>query len=573
MCDIVPSRRRASGAKSLLFALCCLVAAFPALGGGSNDVVDHNGQVMRLSRVVLIFWLPNGVTYDPIAPDGIGHYKILIQQFLNDVSATSYYDILTQYPGNCGLKAPAFPACHQSVLVAGAFSDAQAYPHAGSAADPLQDADIQAEIKKIIGQHSIKPDLDTAFLVFTGNGIKECKPDGTCTGTDFCAYHGSFTFNGQPVVYGFMPVASALKHCDHGVSKSPNNQIVTDREIFVMSHELFEMVSDPFLHSWFDDVTGDEIGDKCNELSGPVEPDGANLLVKGRRYIVQPQWSNGDGACATAFAAISGPTIEFLTLTGADDLRGDSSATAALDALGAQTQSVTLKTQDQPSWDNGTKHVRVFALNILQFHGIGSVGLGLQSHPSGGEGPDNWNLDMLDVKVRDGAGNVTCEQQQRDIPLVRLSESAGTYVFPTPNCPPRVKPSTLFDHVSIAITTGGDDLRDDSEATFALTINGPALNFELKGQNEPHWDNFSAHQKVFAISPPQSLNAIQNVIITLTSHDNGGENDDNWNVQSVGATLFNAKNEQTCLLNSIGNPLFRLTGAVPAGTLQKRAGC
>lgn len=76
------------------------------------------------------------------------------------------------------------------------------------------------------------------------------------------------------------------------------------------------------------------------------------------------------------------PSIQFLITTGGDNLRGDSSATATLfDTTGAQRQVITLKDQNQPSWDNNTLHSVVSELNTPAST-LDHIDITLTSHPA-----------------------------------------------------------------------------------------------------------------------------------------------------------------------------------------------
>jgi hypothetical protein len=272
------------------------------------------GPVMFNSiKVYLIYWLPPGYVFDPNFGfdtgqlDGIGNWESLTQRFFNDISATSYFNIVTQYPGNCG--SPPSPCVVQNVANAvtfgGAWVDSQPYtafsansskPHTGTQSAPLQDSDIQSEVQRAVSQNHWSVDANSEFFVFTGvtfstaTMVEECLNSVSCTfkGTPtICAYHNFFSANNTLYLYAYMSDVQyngGGKACTNNLTYAPNGQLSSDREVVTMTHEFFETVTDPLLSAWGRD--SNEIGDKCNQQGiGPV-------YLNGNAYAVQQQWSN-----------------------------------------------------------------------------------------------------------------------------------------------------------------------------------------------------------------------------------------------------------------------------------------
>ena len=63
----------------------------------------------------------------------------------------------------------------------------------------------------------------------------------------------------------------------------PIGRVVTE---VTYSHEMSETITDPDLDAWYDDATGDEIGDVCKLQTGSIDG-----------YTVQEEWSNQYGKC------------------------------------------------------------------------------------------------------------------------------------------------------------------------------------------------------------------------------------------------------------------------------------
>lgn len=294
--------------------LLALVVSATTAGLAQNDVEDQGGPVMQAPKVFLIFWLPPSFHFDSSGSTGDTTYQAIVQRFFSDVSAGSYLNIISQYPGICAPpNISTQKSCFGSVTVASVFLETRPYPHAGTFSDPLTDSDIRGEVANFIAQRNLTPGLDTEFFVFTGANVNECTSFG-CTSTDFCGYHGHFSLNSNTVTYAFMPNAASLSGCDESITGSPN-QLSADREIIVASHEFAESISDPLVPDtigWNDSITGSEVGDICVPWQSPtglgaLNSDGSNISLNGHPYVVQEEWSNDDAACVLAHTpAISG---------------------------------------------------------------------------------------------------------------------------------------------------------------------------------------------------------------------------------------------------------------------------
>ncbi len=269
----------------------------------SNDVFYHGGPTMHISISYAIFWLPSGNSFEQ-SPGTDSAYMSLINRFLNDTSGTSYYNILNQYPDNIN-GTP----IDRSVL-GGSYLDTTPYPVAGTQANPLHDSDIQAEVTNAIKANNWVPGPNKIFHVFTGYGIESCydTTNRECTFTVYCAYHSFFTQGSQSIIYSNMPDFNGPSgHCTPRQRPFPNGDSYADPEVNILSHELFEAVSDPLLNAWTDSF-GSEIGDKCSWNFDNVNSDGSNLVLNGHKYLVQLEWSNYNG-CVLSYGPSHSVTI------------------------------------------------------------------------------------------------------------------------------------------------------------------------------------------------------------------------------------------------------------------------
>jgi microsomal dipeptidase-like Zn-dependent dipeptidase len=262
----------------------------------------------------------------------------------------------------------------------------------------------------------------------------------------------------------------------------------------------------------------------------------------------------------------AGPTynqIKFVIQTGDDDLRGNSTATATLQAAnGSSLQVIQLKAQNQPAWNNNSSHTVTVALNPPRpASAIAHIVIALQSHNSFGQTDDNWNVQSVTVTL---TGNGVAPKELMSFsgaPLARLTGSKPSFSIPEEG----TGAAGTFNGIQFVVKTGGDDLRGNSSASLTLeSPNGTTLQqLTLHAQNSGSWDNNSTHTVSLELKPPRKPCDIGHIAITLTSHNGFGETDDNWNVESINVTLTNNGVGQQEWGGGSGDPLQRLTGSLP----------
>jgi len=280
-----------------------------------DDVTYHNGSVMLSHAAYTIFWVPTGHSIS-------AGYQTLINRWFTDIGGSSFFNIVTQY-----YELNPLGANPNASTLGGTWVDTiDPYPHAGTGADPITDADIRAEVQRAITLNGWpNGGLNVAFYVFTARGVESCADPNECTiGTAhpvYCAYHSAF-FNGNNVIYANMPYAgtwaAGFAYTCGRLAVSPNANVDADLELSLTSHEQFESVTDPFGGGWYD-ASGEEIGDKCAYRFGAIGVDGRNVTVNGHGYIVQQEWSNAasnataNSGCVLAYP--NSPTVPTSTPT------------------------------------------------------------------------------------------------------------------------------------------------------------------------------------------------------------------------------------------------------------------
>jgi hypothetical protein len=272
--------------------------------------------------------------------------------------------------------------------------------------------------------------------------------------------------------------------------------------------------------------------------------------------------------------------VEFLITTGGDNLRGDSEAQADLFAPGASSpfQTVELKPNNGVSWDNGSVHDVVVPLSAPQpTVQLGKVVVRLIEHDAFIETDDNWNIEALDVRFSNSKSPELCVVDLAGDPVVRLTGSAGSATFTggqgCANANPIPPAPATINTVAFTITTGGDNLRQDSEATvdfFAPGASSPFQSFELKASGDAAWDNQSVHEpSPFTFTTPTAPSQIDHIVVNLIEHDALIETDDNWNIEGILVEGFDPGGLQFCVADESGDPVVRLTGSSGSATFNR----
>src|SRR5690348_8995046 len=90
---------------------------------GCSTFRYHRGSVVNDLTAYLLFWLPNGYTFEPNGSSS--RYERLMEQYFQDVGGTPFYNTLTQY------YATVTGPIRNVVTLGGSYVDTQPYPQAG----------------------------------------------------------------------------------------------------------------------------------------------------------------------------------------------------------------------------------------------------------------------------------------------------------------------------------------------------------------------------------------------------------------------------------------------------------
>jgi hypothetical protein len=258
-------------------------------GGGNTGIFYHGGPIIVAPKVAAVYW-SNSTIYSggPAAgATGSGSQdNSLVGYFMSNLGASSYWNINTTYTNGSGqhvarsLNYTQFWAANSSVPAPGAS---------------VSDAQIANIITTGFTSGKLTFDASTIYAVFTGPGVNL----GGGFGSQYCAYHGHFSWNGNDVKFAAMPRNLDFPSaCTDG--QAPNADAAADAEVNTLGHELEEAATDPDLNAWYD-RRGYENADKCAWNFGTSTGSAgalSNITVGSKRFMVQQNWINsGSGGC------------------------------------------------------------------------------------------------------------------------------------------------------------------------------------------------------------------------------------------------------------------------------------
>jgi outer membrane protein assembly factor BamB len=126
-----------------------------------------------------------------------------------------------------------------AAVFAGSTVDRSAYPLA------IDDATVQAAVKRAIVVNHWRPGVDARFLVFTERGAIAARPG-------ICSYHSAFnTTNGRayPAIYALVPDMTPASGCTGAFTRSSTGNAEVDSALSNATREQIEMTTDPLMPS------------------------------------------------------------------------------------------------------------------------------------------------------------------------------------------------------------------------------------------------------------------------------------------------------------------------------------
>ena len=291
------------------------VHIFPAVGNNeamaaatadNGPLLYHTGGSIMGPTVTIypIFWIPaklqtGAATAFPAS------YEAINVDMLYDYIGHGLGSITTQYYQVSGSTGSFVQ--NKGGLSASYYVDTAPYPASGctdtvTPGNCLTDANIRAEVQKIVTFAKATGGLGQIFMVFTAPGEGSCmdSTSKSCAYSSYCAYHSHYLNGTTPIIYSNEPYGST-KYCELPGTPSPNGDPTADAAASSASHELTEAITDPLGNAWFT-ARGNEIGDLCAYKYAPVTWDGgiATQMWNGRYYLLQTEFSNHTGQCLNA---------------------------------------------------------------------------------------------------------------------------------------------------------------------------------------------------------------------------------------------------------------------------------
>jgi Clostridial hydrophobic W len=230
--------------------------------GTATSMTYHGGHLLTNVAVHPIFW---GQDWSDAGQAAVAEQ---LKEFFADILTSSAMDVLGEY------NAPGQTISYGTLNGSSTITDTEP----GNGTGTVSDAQIQAALQAWVSDGTIpQPASNTLYFVYLPRGVTATMNGGaSCTG--FCGYHqatGNIYYAVEPWI--------ACGGCNF-TGEDPVTNLTK-----VSFHELMEAITDADTNGWYDENTGNEIGDVCNTASDVTQID---------RWYVQTVWSNRANACA-----------------------------------------------------------------------------------------------------------------------------------------------------------------------------------------------------------------------------------------------------------------------------------
>ncbi len=272
-------------------------AAQGDIGSNATGILYHGGPIVPITGVSAIYWAASTIYSGGPTPgtNGAGSADgSLVGYFLSHLGGSNYFNINTTYFDQVGGGHTV-----QNVVNYNEFwADNTSVPPANGST--VSNPTIQAEIIKGFTTGKLTYSPSTIYSVFTLGNTNL----GGGFGSQYCAYHGHFTWNSpqgaRDVLYSAQPWVQQFPTGCSNNSTPPNGDAAADRVINVLAHEIEEATTDPDLNAWYD-AQGQENADKCAWTFGTTYNNGtglANMKIGAKDFLIQQNWVNqGNGGC------------------------------------------------------------------------------------------------------------------------------------------------------------------------------------------------------------------------------------------------------------------------------------
>jgi len=241
-------------------------------GGGSPNMIYHNGDIMPTAVTEAIFW---GTSWTN--PNFVSDKISGLDLWYSGVGNSQYAKTCDEYTGLNGDQVSS-----SSITYAGHVVDTSAAPSRA----PRTSA-ILNELCKMVATP-------------VNNGYYAVYVDTPRGSAGYCAWHSWATCNNVPIQFAFFFNLDGDPGCDPQSTVAGHSQGLAALAN-VTGHELSEARTDPRGAGWFDS-SGAENGDKCAWTFGTSEVAFSN----GTSWKIQGNWSNAAYNLQQGYANSSG---------------------------------------------------------------------------------------------------------------------------------------------------------------------------------------------------------------------------------------------------------------------------
>jgi hypothetical protein len=250
---------------------------------GAGNLKNHGGHEIPKAGFFAVYWNNSvaGAGGSGVTSQGYGTIQAELSAFTasyadglnySESDPNADYTVIQQY-GKTDQISP-------SLRALGFFVDSQATK------STISDTQIQSYLAGLFQTSTIPLDVNVIYGVYFPAGM-QVTLGSSASCTNFCGYHGNFTYNGQDIKYAAFPYSNCSGCLLSGFS-------IADMLTIVTSHEIREAVTDADGTAWFDNA-GYEADDKCAWHHLYQTANGG--------FWVQPEFSNGGTVTASGFTA------------------------------------------------------------------------------------------------------------------------------------------------------------------------------------------------------------------------------------------------------------------------------
>jgi hypothetical protein len=242
---------------------------------GANDILYHGGSVMTSTHnAVYLIWYG---TWNANA-------QAIITDWAHHIGGSSYFDINTTYHNKAGTFIT------NAVKFGGAITDNY------SLGKTLDDAGVQSVVSNAISAGKLPLSSNGIYFVLGAADVMESS--GMCS--QYCGWHYFGNISGKNIKYSYVGNPDQCPTSCAAQTSGPNGDAGADGAVSIMSHELEETVTDPYVSAWYD-ASGQENGDKCAWTFGTEQAasNGAmfNVTIGTRNYLIQQNWNAATQSC------------------------------------------------------------------------------------------------------------------------------------------------------------------------------------------------------------------------------------------------------------------------------------